>query len=89
MADPTPQTPDPAPQTPARSPDEIVKDIIAEREALQKSFTALGDDLSEAADAIREDLRERKEKVKRVAPIVGGVAAVGLLGAVLLRRRRR
>ena len=80
---------EPAPKTPARSPDVIVQDIAAEREALKKSFDALASDLSEAADGARENLRERKEKVKRAAPIVGGVAAVGLLGAVLLRRRRR
>jgi hypothetical protein len=80
---------EPAPKTPTRSPDVIVQDIVAEREALEKSFDALAADLSEAADAVRENVRERKEKVKRVAPIVGGVAAVGLLGAVLLRRRRR
>jgi MYXO-CTERM domain-containing protein len=89
MADPTPKTPEPAPKPPVRSPDEIVKDIAEEREALKKSFDALAADLSETADAVRENLRERKEKVKRAAPIVGGVAVVGLLGAVLLRRRRR
>jgi hypothetical protein len=80
---------EPAPKTPTRSPDVIVKDIAAEREALEKSFDALAADLSEAADAVRESLSERVAKVKRVAPIVGGVAAIGLLGAVLLRRRRR
>ncbi|HZL64620.1 MAG TPA: hypothetical protein VFD50_06740 [Thermoleophilia bacterium] len=80
---------EPAPKTPARSPDVIVQDIAAEREALKSSFDALAADLSEAADAVRENVRERTEKVKRVAPIVGGVAVVGLLGAVLLRRRRR
>ena len=89
MADPTPKTPAPAPKTPTRSPDVIVKDIAAEREALKRSFDTLATDLSEVADAARENLRERKEKVKRAAPIVGGVAVVGLLGAVLLRRRRR
>jgi MYXO-CTERM domain-containing protein len=80
---------EPAPKTPTRSPDVIVKDIAAEREALAKSFDALTADLSEAADAVRENLLERKEKAKRAAPIVGGVAVVGLLGAFLLRRRRR
>jgi len=80
---------EPAPTTPARSPDAIVRDIVAEREALTKSFDTLAADLSDAADAVRENLRERKEKVKRAAPIVGGVAAAALLGAVLLRRRRR
>ena len=80
---------EPAPKTPARSPDAIVQDIAAERAALEKSFDALAADLSEAADGVRDNLNERVAKVKRVAPIVGGVAAVGLLGAVLLRRRRR
>jgi MYXO-CTERM domain-containing protein len=80
---------EPAPKTPTRSPDVIVRDIADEREALKKSFDALATDLSEAADAAREGFLERKEKVKRAAPIVGGVAVVGLLGAVLLRRRRR
>jgi hypothetical protein len=80
---------DPTPVTPARRPDEIVKDIADEREALKKSFDALGDDLSEAVVALREKFRERTEKVKRAAPFVGGAAVVALLGAVLLRRRRR
>ena len=96
MADPTPTTPGPAPKAPdttpkapARSPDEIARDIAAEREGLKKSFDALGDDLAEASETIRENLRERREKVRRVAPIAGGAVVAALLGAVLLRRRRR
>ena len=100
MADQTPSTlgsapkaagtaPKAAPKAPARSPDEITRDIVAEREGLKKSFDALGDDISEAAEAVREKTRERKEKVRRVAPIAGGAAVVALVGAVLLRRRHR
>ena len=80
---------EPAPKTPTRSPDVIVQDIADEREALGKSFDALAANLSEAADAARESFRVRKAQVKRAAPLVGGVAVAGLLGAVLLRRRRR
>jgi hypothetical protein len=96
MADPTPKTPGPAPKapsaapkSPARSPGEIARDIAAEREGLKKSFDALGDDLSEAAEAVREKTRERMEKVRRVAPIAGGAVVAALLGGFLLRRRRR
>jgi hypothetical protein len=86
---PAPKAPDAAPKAPARSPDEIARDIAAEREGLKKSFAALGDDLSEAAETVREKTRERKEKVRRVAPIVGGAVVAALLGGLLLRRRRR
>ncbi len=78
-----------APKTPERAPDEIVKDIVAEREGLKKSFDALGTEVAEAVEAAREQGRQRKEQARRAAPYAGGALAAAVLGAVLLRRRRR
>ena len=78
-----------AEKTPARSPEEIVKDIAAEREGLQTAFDSLGNELQQAADAAADTARDLGRKAIVVVPAVA--AGVGALVAVasLLRRRGR
>ena len=78
-----------AEKTPTRSPEEITKDIAAEREGLQAAFDSLGGELQQAADAAAEKARDVGRKALVVVPAVA--AGVGALVAVasLVRRRRR
>ena len=77
-----------AEKTPARSPEEIARDIAAEREGLQAAFDSLGNELQQTADAAADKARDLGRKAIVVVPAVA--AGVGALVAVasLLRRRR-
>ena len=78
-----------AEKTPTRSPEEIAKDIAAEREGLQAAFESLGDELQQSTDAAAQKARDIGRKAIVVVPAVA--AGVGALVAVasLLRRRGR
>jgi hypothetical protein len=77
-----------AEKAPARRPEEITRDIVAEREGLEAAFDSLGDELQRATDAAAERAREIGRKALVVVPAV--VAGAGALAAAasLLRRRR-
>ena len=78
-----------AEKTPTRSPEEIVKDIAAERQGLQSAFDSLGGELQQAADAAADKARDLGRKAIVVVPAVAaGVGAV-VATVSLLRRRRR
>ena len=73
-----------AEKTPARSPEEITRDIVAEREGLQSAFDSLGDELQQAADAAAEKARDSRpqgdrrgagRRGRRRRPRRGGLAA--------------
>ena len=74
---------------PARAPEEIARDIAAEREGLQAAFESLGNELQQTADAAADKARDLGRKAIVVVPAVA--AGVGALVAVasLLRRRGR
>ncbi len=78
-----------AEKTPTRSPEEIARDIAAERKGLQAAFDSLGDELQQSADAAAQKARDIGRKAIIVVPAVA--AGVGALAAVasLLRRRGR
>jgi hypothetical protein len=77
----------PAAKTPARPPEEITRDIVAEREGLQTAFDTLGTELQQATDAAAERARELGRKALVVVPAVA--AGVGALAAAASLRRRR
>jgi len=78
-----------AEKTPTRPPEEIVRDIAAERAGLQETFDSLSAELQRSADAAAEKARDIGRKAIVVVPAVA--AGVGVLVAVasLLRRRGR
>jgi len=78
-----------AEKTPTRSPEEITKDIAAEREGLQAAFDSLGGELQQAADAAAEKARDVGRKALVVVPAVAAGVGALVAAASLVRRRRR
>lgn len=79
-----------ADKTPARPPEEIVKDIVAERAGLQAAFDSLQAELQQAADDAADKARAVGSKAKVVVPAVAaGVGALVAAASMLRRRRRR
>ena len=77
-----------AEKTPTRSPEEIAKDIVAEREGLQNAFDALGNELQQAADAAADKARDLGRKAVVIVPAVAAGVGALVAAASLLRRRR-
>jgi predicted xylose isomerase-like sugar epimerase len=77
-----------AEKTPTRSPQEIAKDIVAEREGLQQAFDALGNELQQAADAAADKARDLGRKAIVVVPAVAAGVGALFAAASLVRRRR-
>ena len=77
-----------ADKTPTRSPEEIAKDIVAEREGLQNAFDALGNELQQAADAAADKARDLGRKAVVIVPAVAAGVGALVAAASLLRRRR-
>jgi hypothetical protein len=73
---------------PARVPEEIARDIAAEREGLQAAFDSLGDELQQTADAAAEKARYVGRKAIIVVPAVAAGVGALVAAASLLRRRR-
>jgi hypothetical protein len=75
-------------EAPLRSPDQVMGDIVAERDALEQSFERLQSEVEQTVEQIRHQVLG----VARTALVVGPVAgfAVGglIIGAILLGRRR-
>ena len=78
-----------AEKTPTRSPEEIAKDIAAEREGLQAAFESLGDELQQSADAAAQRARDMGRKALIVVPAVAAGVGALVAAASLLRRRAR
>ena len=78
-----------AEKTPTRSPEEITRDIAAEREGLQAAFDSLGDELQKSADAAAEKARDVGRKAIIVVPAVAAGVGALVAAASLLRRRKR
>ena len=74
---------------PTRSVDEVTRDIVSERAALDKAFAELQRDLGQAIDEVQTRARAAGRKALVIGPAVG--AGVGGLaaGVVFLSRRRR
>ena len=77
-----------AEKTPTRSPEEIARDIVAEREGLQAAFDSLGEELQQAADAAADKARDIGRKAIIVVPAVAAGVGALVAAASLLRRRR-
>jgi predicted xylose isomerase-like sugar epimerase len=77
-----------AEKTPARSPEEITRDIVAEREGLQSAFDTLAEELQQTADAAAERARDIGRKAIIVVPAVAAGVGALVAAASLLRRRR-
>lgn len=77
-----------AERKPGRSPEEITRDIVTEREGLQAAFDSLGDELQQAADAAAERTREVGRKALVILPAVAAGVGALVTAASLLRRRR-
>jgi hypothetical protein len=78
-----------AEKTPTRSPEEITRAIIAEREGLQSAFDSLAAELQHTADAAAEKARLLGRKAIIVAPAVAAGVGALVAAASLLRRRSR
>jgi hypothetical protein len=78
-----------APKTPARSPEEIARDIAAERAGIQAAFESLGDELQLSADAAAQKARDIGRKAIIVVPAVAAGVGALVAAASLLRRRAR
>jgi hypothetical protein len=78
-----------AQKTPPRSPEEIARDIAAEREGLQAAFDSLGDELQQSADAAAQKARDIGRKAIIVVPAVAAGVGALVAAASLLRRRGR
>ena len=83
----------PKPKAPERPPDEILRDIAAERTQLAGAFDDLRDDLGKAIDAGSNRATEVARQAILVVPVmaVAVTATVGGLvgGALALRRHHR
>jgi hypothetical protein len=77
-----------AEKTPTRSPEEITRDIAAEREGLQSAFDSLGNELQQTADAAAEKAKDLGRKAIIVVPAVAAGVGALIAAASLLRRRR-
>ena len=77
-----------AEKTPARCPEEITRDIVAEREGLQAAFDSLGGELQQTADAAAEKARDVGRKAIVVVPAVAAGVGALVAAASLLRRHR-
>ena len=75
--------------TPQRSPEEIAKDIAAEREGLTAAFDSLSGELQQAADAAADKARAAGRKALVVVPAVAAGVGALVAAATLLRRRRQ
>ena len=78
-----------AEKTPTRSPEEITRNIVAEREGLQSAFDSLGAELQHTADAAAEKARDIGRKAIIVVPAVAAGVGALVAAASLLRRRSR
>ena len=78
-----------AEKTPTRSPEEIAKDIAAEREGLKAAFDSLGDELQRSADAAAQKAKDVGRKAIIVVPAVAAGVGALVAAASLLRRRGR
>lgn len=78
-----------AEKTLTRSPEEIARDIAAEREGLQAAFDSLGDELQQSADAAAQKARDIGRKAIIVVPAVAAGVGALVAAASLLRRRGR
>jgi hypothetical protein len=78
-----------AQKTPTRSPEEIARDIAAERAGLQATFESLGNELQQSADAAAEKARTIGRKAIIVVPAVAAGVGALVAAASLLRRRGR
>lgn len=87
MADASKQPP--AAPKPQRTPDEIARDITAERAAMVGVFDQLRDELDEAVDAANAKAKEIGRKAMVVGPAVAGVAGALTAGLMMMRRRSR
>ena len=76
--------------TPPRSPEEIAKDIAAEREALISAFDTLSGELQQTADAAAEKAKAAGRKALVIVPAVAaGVGALVATVALVRGRRHR
>lgn len=74
-----------------RGQNDIVRDLREERERMLTALDVLGDELTTAADDVRERARQTNERARQVAPaVIAGLASL-LLFLKLARdgRRRR
>ena len=71
-----------------RRPEEIQRDIAAERERVGAALNDLGNDVDDLITELRQDALDLANKALIVAPIAGMALGV-LVTAALLRRSRK
>jgi hypothetical protein len=76
-------------KAPARSPEEITRDIAAEREALTAAFDSLSGELQLTADAAAQKAKDIGRKALVVVPAVAAGVGALVAAAALVRRGRR
>ena len=76
--DVTPPTPATPPKPPPRSPDEIERDIEAERQGLV-----------DAVSALRSEIDATRDRIQRAIPRVAAVVGALIVFRLFRRRRRR
>jgi hypothetical protein len=68
-----------------RSPEEIQRDIAAERERITAIFEELGNDVDDLVQELQRQVTDAGKKALLIGPALGAVTA----GLVMMRRRRK
>jgi hypothetical protein len=73
---------------PARSPDEVLRDIAAERAALEQSFERLQSEVLQTVEQARQQVKAVGRNALIIGPLAGFAIGGLIVGSMLLGRRR-
>jgi hypothetical protein len=72
-------------RTPDRTPEQIQRDIAAERERVNAIFEELGNEVDDLVQQLQKQVTDAGRKALVIAPAAGAAVA----GLILMRRRRK